>query len=610
MKNNQDLQYSFLVQVLDNLASEAPEKFSKKYPKQLVDETTVNQVRARALIHLFLKVKFGITNFEEREQQVTDGSYDGGIDGYHIDNNTKKVYFIQSKFRTTASNFHSKEIELEEILSMDIERITSGFENDESNNPYNGKIKQLQRQILEIPDIGRYKYQIVILANLKNPQESKIKSLLGGLPFEIVDSQKTYSDLVFPVLSGTYFTANELTIPIDLSNKNSGSKISYEAKTKFAECQITGIFVPAIEIAKIMHKYKNAILQYNPRSYLELDGQAVNNAIRTTILDSETNELALYNNGITMLSDDTSINERIGQKGKAQLYVKNPQIINGGQTSFTLSRIYSESPENAPAVFGDKEIMLKVITVAECSQQNRERLIDEISVATNRQTVVINADRFSNDTFHKNLQQIIFSQYGLLYERKRGEFSDGVRERYIHPTSIIERNSFWRIFYAANGKLDIAVQKRLFQKNKFNPSISKDSAALDRWRIGYEIFTQINSETQNSIKFGYAQYAQIYACIELFPDISKIDQTQIKNALHSPNGLWQNFIGQVKNRIQNKPDSFGTHAFNKKGVFNWSNYYKSRDFIRDIKHFVNTQYNKADNQTDDQLNEKSFFDPN
>ena len=76
------------------------------------------------------------------------------------------------------------------------------------------------------------------------------------------------------------------------------------------------------------------------------------------------NEFALYNNGITMLSAETNLNERIGQRNKARLNVTNPQIINGGQTAYTLARIYEEQPsDTAEAVFEGKEVLLKVITL-------------------------------------------------------------------------------------------------------------------------------------------------------------------------------------------------------------------------------------------------------
>lgn len=49
---------------------------------------------------------------------------------------------------------------------MQIDRITEGHETDESNNQYNGKIQQLIRDIKKIDDIGRYSYEVIILANL------------------------------------------------------------------------------------------------------------------------------------------------------------------------------------------------------------------------------------------------------------------------------------------------------------------------------------------------------------------------------------------------------------------------------------------------------------
>ncbi|KAL0630539.1 hypothetical protein Q9L58_010612, partial [Maublancomyces gigas] len=328
---------------------------------------------------------------------------------------------------------------------MDIDKILSGDACDTQGNEYNGKIKQLQREISQIPDVARYRYKIILLANLTSISPSNLRKFTDGHATEVFDSERTYQELVFPVITGNYFTASDITIPIDLSNKNAGSKISYNVTTRFSDCEITVLFVPTLEVAKMMYKYKNAILKFNPRSYLEHVGQNVNAAIRSTILDSSTNEFALYNNGLTMLSEETNINEKIGQKNKAQLRIKNPQIINGGQTSFTLSRIYSENKDNAEAIFADKEVLLKIITLLDNdSPKNKLALIDEISNATNKQTPVINADRLANEEFHKIIQHRVFEISGLLYERKRGEFADGVKDGYVASGAIIERNLFWR----------------------------------------------------------------------------------------------------------------------------------------------------------------------
>jgi AIPR protein len=582
------MRYNFLMSILDSIIEEAPSRYSKKYPRHSADTEQKNQARARAMIHLYLKVRFGITDFDEREKFVTDGGHDGGIDAYYINSHIRTIYMLQSKFRTTEANFESKEITIDELFCMDVDRILSGCEKDEAENEYAGKIKQFQREVGAIEDIARYRYVVVILANLKNPPQQKLRHLFGGHAIEIVDAERAYKDLVFPVLSGTYFTASDITIPIDLSNKNAGSKISYEVTTKHADCQITVLFVPAIEIARIMHTYKNAVLKFNPRSYLEHEGQSVNNAIRQTVLCSDTNELALYNNGITMLSEETSINEKIGQRGKAQLYVKNPQIINGGQTSFTLSRIYSDPSVNAQQVFGNKEIMHKVITVAECNLDDKGRLIDEISAATNRQTPVINADRFANDSFHKEVQEIVFNRYGALYERKRGEFADGVRDGYIRASSVIERNGFWRIYYAANGNIDLASQKRLFQKNHFSPEIVENLKAFDRWAQGFTIYLRILAVIGSRLRLEKQHYAMIYACVEICGQSSYLDDSKVDSVLFDHNGFWKRFMESTQERFRNNPRSFPA-GVDKKGKFSESRYFNLPRFLQDVKHAVHEE---------------------
>jgi hypothetical protein len=184
---------------------------------------------------------------------------------------------------------------------------------------------QRDKALREITDIGRYSYRVIILANLDDWSPEKLRKLTGGFPVSICDHEHAYEKLVFPVVAGTYFNASDLVIYVELSNKNAGSKISYTVQTKHHECEITVLFVPIAEVARLMGRYKNSILKYNPRSYLELYGATVNSAIRETILSTTGNEFALLNNGITILSDETSINERIGQRNKAQLHLRNPR---------------------------------------------------------------------------------------------------------------------------------------------------------------------------------------------------------------------------------------------------------------------------------------------
>ena len=303
--------YEILLNILDRIRHEADSSVhSTRYLPDEGNLEQVNQARARAFIHLYLMVGFGVLGFSEREYLIADGTNDGGIDAYYIDKTQRVVLFIQSKFRTTERNFREKEIAISELLSMQISRILDGHTADDNGIEYNGKIKQMIREISQIDDIARYKYHVVLLANVTSITADQLRRLSGGYNVAVFNNEACYKKLVFPVVSGTFFNAADLNIQIDLSNKNAGAKISYSVRTKNGDCDITVLFVPTVEIARVLRKYKNAILQHNPRSYLDLEGQKVNQAIRETIINTQTNEFALFNNGITMISDETNLNKR------------------------------------------------------------------------------------------------------------------------------------------------------------------------------------------------------------------------------------------------------------------------------------------------------------
>jgi len=187
--------YKTLVKILDELRKEAPPEYKRYYPVESnIDE--LNKARSRAYIHLFLKVKFGLITFDEREPYITDDGSDGGIDGYYIDKEYKKIFFIQSKFRTNETNFENKNIELEDLLKMELDRITKGERNDTKGIKYNKKIQKLIDEIQAIGDFPQYKETVILLANLKDKYRDKIKPLTL-FPAEIYDMKSVTMNLFF-----------------------------------------------------------------------------------------------------------------------------------------------------------------------------------------------------------------------------------------------------------------------------------------------------------------------------------------------------------------------------------------------------------------------------
>lgn len=487
--------YEILRNILASIIDEAPDKYSKLYEKDSNNVEQYNSALSRAFIHLFLKVRFDLLDFEQREYYVTDGGNDGGIDGYYIDPEHKMVYLFQSKFRVNENNFQDKEISMKEMLAMDIQRILEGEKQDEKGTDYRGKIYQLQRDISEVDDIPRYTYKVVIFANLKGVTDTELRRLTGGYKVEVIDYQKCYSDFVFPIISGTYFSKSDLTIQIDLSNKLA-NKISYTVATSIGDCDITVLFVPTVEVGKFMAKYKNSILKYNPRSYLGFKTQDVNHQIAESITNQSTNEFALFNNGITLLSEETFINEQVANKGVAKLIVKNPQIINGGQTSYTLSRLYEDNEDKT--IFDKKEVLLKVITVPS-EAENKESLIEKISNATNHQTPVGPSDRLSNMEEQIYLQKRLFNEFGVLYERKRGEYSDGITKGYISENDIIDRSLFIKIYYVLLDKISSSKAKKLFVTHRWTKKAIEDNNMILATLFGCKGYRRMQIMSKSNI---------------------------------------------------------------------------------------------------------------
>lgn len=595
-----DNKYQYLISVLDQLCKEAPTQY-KRYDFTSKN-VNVENARSRAFIHLFLKVKFGLIDFEDREHFITDGPGDGGIDAYYIDSENKALYIVQSKFRNTEDNFISKEIMLDELLNMDIEHITNGNTLNENGEQYNGKIRQFIEELQQISDLPKYKFEIVLLANVNSKYHQKLKKITGGYSVEIYNYARVYAELLFPLMSGSYFNPTELKITINVDKDSAGHRIQYYPMTQYGDCTVNALYVPTIEIAKILWKYKNSILKYNPRSYLELASGSVNIKIANSILNLKTNEFALFNNGITMLSDETIYSDKVGKKNKAEIIVLNPQIINGGQTAYTLSILYGDHKDNLE-IFNNKEVLLKIISFNmddndNSFDTNKLKLIEEISIATNQQSPVTEADRRANDQVQIELQNRIFQDFGLFYERKRGEFGDGIRAGYINRQNIIDREQFLRICLAVNNNPVMArsgTAKLLFEKSKFD-SILPDSSDYRKYIYGYRVYEHIGKlpNAPYNVKT-YARFAIVNVLTSLYYDENLPLDLYDKDILEKLQILieqWAGFEQYVRSTEDNKKHYF-KEIFDKKTgertiETNWTSYYKGRTLIADIStYFMN-----------------------
>ena len=583
--------YKTLCEVLDKICSEAPGSL-QHYHAPAGNHAAVIQARSRALLHLYLMAQFGLIEFADREKLITDGKYDGGIDAYYVDQPNKKIYLLQSKFRATAENFIAANMGPGDLLKMDIKRIVrDGQKKSEAGEPYNPAIRRLQSAIQKISNIGAYDYIVVLLGNSSNLSATDLRKLIDGYSVEQFSHHRIYSDLMYPVINGTYFNTPDLTIEINLENVRSGEgNLDYAITTSALRANIKVLFVPTKEIGRIMSTYKNSILEFNPRSFLELQNNTVNREIEKSLLGDDGNEFALFNNGITIISDQTAYSSNTARSGRAQIALTNPQLVNGGQTAFTLARIFERALKTGSfSAFKGKEVLVKTITIAPgkgaAAMDAKFELIRDISKASNSQTKVDEADRRSNDPIQRNIQRRFFEEYGYFYERKRGEFADGIHNGYISRSDLIDRARVIRISLAASYKSRQAksgLDKHFRESALPNVLSVKD---VDRYVYGHEVMLALEQIKKSGARsadrwqantYGqalrYGEYAVAAVCINV--GIAKgVEPLKIAPIILSQ---WRSFEASVAKKKSNA-------TYMKEGKLDFISYYKGATVDSDLK---------------------------
>lgn len=236
--------------------------------------------------------------------------------------------------------------------------------------------------------------------------------------------------------------------------------------------------ISVTEIAGLISRHGDRLLERNIRRYLGLQGNRVNEAIRLTLETPERSNFYFYNNGITLTCDKFSYNAL--QEGDYHVKVENLQIINGGQTCMTIFQTMRQAtlfPEPAEAY-----VLLRLYQLP----SDNEDLVQKITFATNSQNPVDLRDLRANDEVQRRLEMDI-SQLGFSYRRKRSDsglrpldITSGVAAEAIlsvwrqrpHQAKFFTREHFGRLYgeifsHSLNGsQVILAVQLYRIAENR------------------------------------------------------------------------------------------------------------------------------------------------
>ena len=234
------------------------------------------------------------------------------------------------------------------------------------------------------------------------------------------------------------------------------------------DCYLT--IIPGETLAKIYNQYHQHILEQNVRTFLQFKG-ASNKGIRDTLIghkptaaqkakgdkprDPEPDMFFSYNNGISTTA--TNIEIRDTEQGPEIVKITDWQIVNGGQTTASISAVM-KMKDTDPDMIKQVFVAMKVSVIKK--KEDKEDLVPRISQFANTQSAVKKSDFGINEPFLQELEQqsrlvwVKNSQNKEIskwfFERTRGQYMDKAK----HTANKREEREFYEEY----------PQKQMFDK--------------------------------------------------------------------------------------------------------------------------------------------------
>ncbi|MDD6701824.1 MAG: AIPR family protein [Bacteroidales bacterium] len=202
--------------------------------------------------------------------------------------------------------------------------------------------------------------------------------------------------------------------------------------------------IPGTVLSQIYHKYHQQILEQNVRTFLQFKG-ASNKGIRDTMIghkatyreklkgiadsDPEPDMFFAYNNGISTTAADITI--RKSENGMEITRIKDWQIVNGGQTTASISTVMKMKGVNITQL-SKIFVAMKVSVIKDKDKQGA--IVQKISRYANTQSAVKKSDFNINEPFlvdieNQSRQEWTTTPTGKpvskwFFERTRGQYLD------------------------------------------------------------------------------------------------------------------------------------------------------------------------------------------
>jgi len=487
----------------------------------------LNKVEAtKKLTEFYAKARFKIKP-EDFNRQYTDGSDDGGIDFYHNEDST--FFIFQTKFSGSPKKVSSSEI------FDEIRKLKNTLTTENPNRKAEEFVNSLKREtgskdaILEVLWLTTNIVEQSVRDEIQNDLETwrKENGWLLGIDFVAIDKHALES-VIYDVKHGYIPYTGKKILKLE-----QGQWI----ETTWEETGVHSVVCTA-NVNDILKWFRTSdeidrFLQKNVREFLG-EASKINKAIGKSYLEAPT-WFWYKHNGIIIFADNLLID-----KTKMELVLRNPQVVNGGQTLKALFSAYDKNNRSDNSA----KVILRIYRLPYEDTETYKRSIEIIS-ALNSQNKINPSDLRSTDPRQVRLEQL-FERIGTGYKYLRKRAKEAKSGRY----SITMRNLALR-YYVCKKKVPHEgvrgnVEELFEEDNKYNEIF--DESAINKELSGNHVvinyvtcwnIDQLLQKVELPVRDAeYFQYTKWFVLADIYKNL--IDWKRKKFNLGWQ--MWNNFI--------------------------------------------------------------------
>jgi len=179
------------------------------------------------------------------------------------------------------------------------------------------------------------------------------------------------------------------------------------------ETMITSLKVNSLK--PIIEEKKELILALNVRYYK--GENEINSKIKNEYSKGSHSNFWILNNGINAICEHFELVE------KDKLKILNFQIVNGGQTTKTLTRVINDLPD-------DVQLLMRLTKIDDKTRISK--ISKDIAVASNSQNAISSRDLHSGDRIQTTIFKAL-DEVGIFYDKKDGEWATVNKKKYRNP---------------------------------------------------------------------------------------------------------------------------------------------------------------------------------